>query len=140
MRYIIPGDPIPWKAHKGYGKRSYSPNYPQKKAAEWEIFIQHSELERGLKQPLPPLEDPVRIDFVFEMPIPKSKKKLAKRVRDGEEIPHATRPDLTNLKKFSEDCLTGVVIKDDNINVEGYSKKIYSLEPKTIITITPYGL
>jgi len=136
MQYVIPGDPTPWQAHKGYGKKSYSPKYCEKKRAQWELFIQHAKAKGGLISSKELIDRPIRIDFLFCMPIPKSKPKILKQVKNGEEVYHSSKPDLTNLKKFSEDALKGIVIKDDNINVEGFAKKIYSLTPQTIITIS----
>src|SRR5271165_1596719 len=102
MMYEISGEPVPWKAHKGFGKRSYSPNHDRKNAARWELAIQreHAQL----------YDKPVRLIFEFQMPLPKNaNKKMKKRLEEGEMIVHKTRPDLTNLQKFAEDCLIGTV-------------------------------
>jgi len=136
MQYVIPGEPTPWQAHKGYGKKSYSPKYCEKKRAQWELFVQHAQTHGGLSSSKDLIDYPVRIDFIFYMPIPKYKKSILKRVQAGEEVYHSCRCDRTNLQKFAEDCLIGTVIKDDNINVEGFAKKVYSLKPQTIITIS----
>ena len=83
----------------------------------------------------PPLEVPIKVRFSFEMPIPKStysKKALAML---KEEIKHTKKPDISNLIKFTEDCLNGIVWKDDSQIVYLAGGKFYSDEPKTIIMI-----
>ncbi len=126
--YNIPYPPVPWTAHKGYGKKSFNPKYKEKEAASWQVKLQHDHR--------PIINAPVRIDLQFEMPIPDSMpKRLQKRIDAGEKIFHDKRPDRDNMQKFCIDCLIGTVIKDDNIVVCGYSEKYYSRSPRTIITV-----
>src|SRR5271154_3727937 len=111
--YEITGqEPTAWSAHKGNGERSYNPKYKQKLAAQWQLKIQHS--GRHL------ITGAVRVDFFFEVPIPKSMpKKLVARIKGGEKIYCTKRPDRTNYIKANEDFLTGTVLFDDNIVVAG---------------------
>lgn len=127
--YEIIGEPTAWAAHSGYGKRSYSKHTPAKTAAQWQLKIQHN------GRPL--IEGAVRVDFFFEMPIPKSMpKKIRKRIAEGEKVWFTKRPDGTNLRKLQEDALTGTVLFDDNIVVSGETQKYYARgEPKTIIVV-----
>lgn len=46
-----------------------------------------------------------------------------------------TRGDRGNYLKFLEDCLIGIVIKDDSIIVDGPVRKVYGEKGKTIIKI-----
>lgn len=127
-RYVIPMEPVAWTAHKGFGRKSFNPHYKEKEAAMWHLRKQHAEKDV--------LECPVMLEFLFEMPIPKSmpKKKL-QLIEQGEKIFHVKRKDLTNCIKFAEDCLKGIVIKDDNQVCITKAQKYYSLEPKIIIHI-----
>ena len=52
-------------------------------------------------------------------------------------IDHIVRPDCTNMQKFYEDCLKGIVIADDSQVVESIARKRYSDHPRTVITIKP---
>lgn len=65
------------------------------------------------------------------MPIPKKLSKKNRMLVVG--IPHSKRPDLTNLIKFTEDALNGVLWEDDSIIYEIYAKKVYGETPKTVI-------
>lgn len=128
MKYIIPGAPVAWSSHKGFGKKSFSPHYKEKQAAQYFLRQQHGNL--------PILDTAISVDFYFEMPIPSSMpKRVQKRIDAGEKIYHISRKDRSNCLKFAEDCLTGIVIKDDNIICDGNAQKYYSRDPKTIITI-----
>ena len=129
MMYIIPGEPTAWASHNRNGKRNFSPHYEAKKTAQWNLKIQHGDL--------PLITNAIRVDFLFEMPIPKSMpKKLQKLVDAGVKVYHTRRKDRSNCLKFAEDCLTGIVIYDDNIICCGKTEKYYSRTPQTIIYIT----
>lgn len=67
------------------------------------------------------------------MPIPKSYSKKARLKSIGE--PHQKKPDISNLIKFTEDALNEILWEDDSVIAEIKAKKIYSEEPKTIITV-----
>lgn len=127
-RYEISGNPVPWAAHKGYGKRSYSIRHKDKEKAQWELKVQHG------KRPLH--KGKVRVDFFFEMPIPESMSRTLKaKIHEGKKIYHDKRPDRSNLEKHAADCLTRAILHDDNIIVSGWTEKYYSEKPKTIILI-----
>lgn len=127
--YEISGAPVSWKSHKGSGKKSYSPRIREKKAAQWELKVQHGQ------RPL--FTGAVRIDFLFEMPVPKSMpKKLRDQIADGKKVWCPTRKDRTNCLKHAEDCLVGPVLYDDNIVVSGETEKYYAQgSPRTLIII-----
>jgi hypothetical protein len=55
----------------------------------------------------------------------------------GLENDHDVKPDLSNLIKFYEDCANGILFHDDKQIVELKSKKKYSLNPRTVITVMP---
>ena len=125
MKFVVDGVPTAWSSHKGYGKRSYSLHTPKKQAFQRKIRQQYDG---------PLFDSPISLSITFEMPIPESFSKK-KRLKI-EAIPfHTSRPDLTNLQKFAEDCLSGIVISDDKIVVKTSSQKYYSKSPQTIIEI-----
>lgn len=127
--YVIEGEPVAWTTHRGEGKTSFNPNFMQKKAAHWDLTIQHN------GRPL--YTRAVRVDFFFEMPIPKSMpKNIKKRIEAGEIVWHEKRKDRSNLEKHAADCLTGTVLYDDNIIVCGETQKYYARgNPKTRIIV-----
>jgi len=127
--YEISGPPVPWASHKGTGRKSYSPRSREKKAAQWELSIQHAHR--------PPITGAVRVDFFFEVPVPKSMPKRERlKIAAGEKVWCTKRPDRTNYIKHIEDSLSGTVLSDDNIVVAGETQKYYAKgSPRTLIHI-----
>lgn len=123
--------PVPWKAHAGYGRKSWNPRHAEKEYYQWKIKQQY-------KNNLP-LDAPVVIVCVFYMPIPIStSRKNTERMLRG-EIHHIKRPDTTNLFKFLEDTIKGIIIKDDSQVVQIKAEKLYSTNPRTELKIMVAG-
>jgi Holliday junction resolvase RusA-like endonuclease len=106
IQLTIEGTPTPWAAHKGFGRRAYNPRHKEK------IFVQGQLRQQWKKSPL---DKTLRIIFEFYIPVPKSASKK-ERERMLSQKWHDRKPDTTNLLKFAEDTLKGIVIKDDNKN------------------------
>ena len=87
-------------------------------------------IERGI---------PVELLCRFYFPVPKSDKKLLRRVQEGELVFHVIKPDLSNCIKFIEDCWNDFVFHDDAQIVRISALKYYSLEPRTGITVATLG-
>ena len=124
--FLIEGHPVPWAAHKGFGRRSFNPRFKEKSYFQWKIREQY-------KSTL--LKGPVHIFFEFLFSIPKSvsKKNRIKMINHLEH--HTKRPDVSNCVKFTEDCLKGIVIEDDSQVVYLSASKGYSEHPCTKVHI-----
>ena len=120
-------NPVPWKAHGGYGRKSFNPRYAEKEYYQWQIKRQYASNN--------PIEGAVGILYHFYMPIPESASKKRKLEMMDSAIFHITRPDTSNLLKFAEDTLKGLVIKDDSQVVELTAYKKYAEHPRTEIKI-----
>ena len=124
--------PVPWTPSRVTRFRhAYNPKYKEKEYAQWQIKSQWSK---------EPISAPTTLVFTFHMPIPSgtSKKKLEKMLKG--EVRHDKRPDTTNLIKFAEDCLNGIVLVDDSQVYKIIAEKIYSLAPRTVIQVFPIDL
>jgi len=76
-----------------------------------------------------PLNVPLKVTFVFYMPILKSWSKKKTRRMIG--APHVKKPDLSNLVKLVEDAGNGIVWEDDNLIYHyGDSRKVYDPNPR----------
>lgn len=124
---IIPGNPVPWAAHQGYGNRAYNPRAKDRARIEREIRAQYFRT---------PLSCAVAVTYHFFMPIPTTESKKNKSLMASNAIKHCKRPDVTNLIKFLEDCLKGLVIVDDNQVCEIMARKSYSELPRSLIQIS----
>jgi Holliday junction resolvase RusA-like endonuclease len=87
-----------------------------KQAIQWQIAVQNKEETI--------FENPVEVDVVFFMPIPKSWSK-PKRMRHA-FTPHKTKPDIDNILKGLFDALNGLIWKDDNIVAKVSATKVYT--------------
>lgn len=72
----------------------------------------------------------------FFMPIPKSLHKQDRQAAEEEMLKHNKKPDVDNLLKLYLDVLTSVVIKDDNAVELAPCRKIYSMNPRTVLFIS----
>lgn len=132
IEFNIFGPLTPWAAHQGSGKKSYNPRSLERKSVQWQ-------LRNIYRSPL--LSQPLSISFTYHIRIPKSINfEIRNKMLSGKIRP-TKRPDLTNLTKFYEDCLKGIVITDDSIIIEKYEEKLYCdtlfIGPTVVITIDP---
>ena len=121
----IPGPPVPWTARVvTRSGHSYSPKIVEKSRCR--ILVRQQYKSK-------PLEGAIFLEIYFHMPIRASLSKKKATALIG--TPHMFKPDCTNLQKFIEDCLTGIVFKDDQQVWKILSYKKYSENPKTVIHI-----
>lgn len=125
IELIIPLPPVPWQASIKGKNTFYDPKEKEKRCVRFYLREQYEG---------DPIRDFTVLYFEFYFKIPKyiTKKKLA-LINDGYLFP--TRSDCTNLQKLYEDCLKGIVIKDDRQVVKIYSEKFYGFQEKTVIRV-----
>src|SRR5579885_1334624 len=119
--------PVPWAAHRGFGRKSFNPRFKEKEFYQWQIKSHFNQSS--------PIQGAVRVDAVYHMAVPKTSKVRRLQMLNG-MIHHLSRPDIDNLNKFLCDCLKTIVFEDDNQVVEINAKKIYGERPKTVVNIT----
>jgi Holliday junction resolvase RusA-like endonuclease len=85
----------------------------------------------------PPIEAPVRIELLIELPIPASwsKRKAADAITG--HIRPTSRPDVDNYLKAILDAINSIVIADDAQVVEVFAKKKFGIAPKMLMTVYP---
>lgn len=125
----IPFDPVPWSAPRlGRNGHVFDIRERDKRAIRCCIKNQYEgPLHSGICA--------LSFDFVF--PVPKSyNKKNRQLALELELVP--TKCDCTNLQKLYEDCLKGIVIKDDRNVFMILSKKRFGQKGSVTIRIYPY--
>jgi Holliday junction resolvase RusA-like endonuclease len=129
---IINGEPVakgrPRMTRRGF---VYTPATTRK-------FEAHGRLAAQLAMDgRPPIEVPVRIELLVELPVPASwsRRKTADAITG--HIRPTSRPDVDNYLKAILDAINTIVVADDAQVVEVYAKKKFSVAPKMIATIFP---
>lgn len=133
---IIPGNPIPQARMRHFTlkgiTRLYDPNAKDKQNIRKHLMKNYQNV-KCLRYP--------RLSFIFHMPIPKNVPKKQEHLYKLGILRHSKKPDVDNLLKLYLDCLTGMVLDDDNNVSLGFVDKLYHPEPKTIILLeeqTPF--
>jgi Holliday junction resolvase RusA-like endonuclease len=85
----------------------------------------------------PPIEAPVRIEVMAELPIPASWSERKKAEAITGTVRPTSRPDVDNYVKAILDAVNTIVVADDAQVVEVYAKKKFSVAPKMVATIFP---
>lgn len=119
----ILGQPVPWQRPRKNKNVFYDPQYIAKKNFAWAVKEKfYYEI----------LKKPFILILIYCLQIPKSlshKKQASLNAK-----PHNKRPDLSNYIKFTEDALNGICWLDDCLISSIHASKLWSYEPKTIIT------
>lgn len=143
IQITIEGNPIP-KARARVVRRgglsiSYDPKEKEKENVQKKMIDESNKEFFGKKGEIDhkpsnlAMAEFLDVDIEFHMPIPKSFSN-SKRIRIKGTF-HNKKPDGSNLFKFYEDCANGILFKDDSKIVKASFKKVYSENPKTIITV-----
>jgi Endodeoxyribonuclease RusA len=87
----------------------------------------------------PPIEVPVRLELVVELPIPDSWSGRRRALAVTSDLLPTSRPDLDNYIKAGLDGLNEIVVRDDSQIVEISARKRFSIAPKLVMTVFPLG-
>lgn len=130
----IPGEPLAKKRPKFAKRGNFVSVYdPGKKESDAIRLIVQSQW------PHKPIETPIELMIVFNMPIPASWSKKRKEHALKAAF-HFSKPDLDNLLKFVADVLTGIVFIDDRQIYKITAEKKYAEIPRTEIKIIASNL
>jgi Holliday junction resolvase RusA-like endonuclease len=129
---IIAGEPVakarPRMTRRGF---AYTPAHTRKYEAHGRLAAQLAMDGR------PPIDVPVRIELLVELPAPASWSKRKSTDAITGSIRPTSRPDVDNCLKAILDAINTIVVADDAQVVEVYAKKKFSVAPKMIATIFP---
>ena len=83
------------------------------------------------------LDEPLQLELLAEMPIPASWSKRKRNAAILGIVRPTGRPDLDNVYKLMADAFNGVVFRDDALIVTMRCRKIYGLQPKLVVCVSP---
>lgn len=144
MKITIPGDPIA-KARARVTKAgfAYDPQWDIKQRVC--LYLKNSvrefyeKSENRIEGHKIAIGESFIVDWTFFMPIPKSFNQSKKNACQWGFIEHITKPDLSNLVKFYEDCANGILWPDDSQIFSCQIKKEYSIHPRIEIDMTTHS-
>jgi Holliday junction resolvase RusA-like endonuclease len=129
---VIAGEPVakarPRATRKGF---VYTPAHVRKYEAHGRLAAQLAMGER------PPIETPVRLELVAELPIPASWSGRKRALAIAGDLLPTSRPDIDNYIKSGLDSLNEIVMRDDSQIVEISARKRFSVAPKLVMTAFP---
>lgn len=127
MKYVVPGTPVPLQRPRyGVGPRPFDAQKHQKLEFKNCVESQHGNL--------PFYTNPIQLIAFFYFMIPKTS---ATRAEELMNTPHTFRPDTSNLIKFVEDSIEGIVYRDDSIVYLAFGMKLWSDVARTEFVIIP---
>jgi len=134
FEFVVLGNPVPLARPRFFvrgGKpRVYDGQFWQKQQTK-------NELRKQRKRTQMPKISSFRVEMTFHMPVAQSLLVGQKNRLLWGFSEHNTKPDLSNLIKFYEDCLIGVIFSDDALISSVKARKCYSSQPRTEIKIMP---
>jgi Holliday junction resolvase RusA-like endonuclease len=84
-----------------------------------------------------PLREPVRVEVLVELEVPRSWPQARRLAAIAGEIMPVAKPDVDNLAKTALDAINTVVIADDGQIVELRARKRYGAAAKMVATVFP---
>jgi Holliday junction resolvase RusA-like endonuclease len=129
---IIQGEPVA-KARPRATRRGfvYTPAATRKYGAHGRLAAQLAMGDR------PPIEAPVRIELLVELPVPASWSERKRAAAIVGDVRPTSRPDIDNFLKAILDAINGIVVADDSQAVEVHATKKFGLVPKMLATVFP---
>jgi len=130
-QFTVYGKPEVWQRARRNGKQYYTHATQEKyqKAVAWSARAARVPLHQGL----------VAVQILFYLPIPSTvTKKASREALEGAWAP--SQKDLDNLAKNHLDALNEVAYVDDRQVVRLTLSKLYSTEPRAVVTITEIGV
>jgi Holliday junction resolvase RusA-like endonuclease len=129
---VIAGEPVakarPRVTRRGF---AYTPAHTRKYEAHGRLAAQLAMGDR------PPIEAPVRLELVAELPIPASWSGRKHALATTGDLLPTSRPDIDNYIKAGLDSLNEIVVRDDSQIVEITARKRFSIAPKLVMTVFP---
>lgn len=132
ISFTVYGNPFGWQ-RAGQNHKTGAV-YTQPKTKAWEQTIAYA--YKALCGPrMFPTKTPLALTVYAYIPIPKSASETLRAQMLSGEVRPTVKPDGDNIAKLVADALNGIAYDDDKCIVDWLSRKFYSDDPRTEITI-----
>lgn len=132
MKFVIDLAPKP-QSRPRFTK--YGRPYELKDMKEYKLAVERSVKEQMNGNKLVDVPISVSMTFYIEPPQYISKVKRNASALNDERLNVMRKPDIDNYVKAILDSMNDIVFKDDGQISELYAKKVYSLRPRTEVTV-----
>lgn len=137
VKFFVPGIPRP-AGSKNTFKHSRTGNIvvtdsSGKPGREWRAVVKDFAMQQN---PGKPLSGPLYLKAWFYFPRPKAHYgtgRNASNLKPSAPSEHTTKPDTTKLLRAVEDCLAGILFKDDCQITRQYAEKIYCIPELSMV-------
>jgi len=125
MKLEVYGKPIALARHRHFKGGTFNPQASLMKRYAWHVVS----LLDDKYEPFSQID--LKLKYCFHPP----KSWSAKKKKAAIGGPKASKPDLSNLIKFTEDALNGVLWEDDRLIIRIQAEKVYDEWEGTIIEV-----
>lgn len=132
ITFTIPGQPKGKQRPKVTMRGNFAHAYTPKETTNYENYVK---VMFQICKDKVFLDGPIRAEIVAYFPIPKSTSKKNRTLMLSGGIKYTKKIDCDNLAKIVLDSLNGIAYKDDAQVYELSVKKLYSDEPKVVVTL-----
>lgn len=106
--------------------RCYDPSTAYKTQLQWQLKV---------FAPKQVFLGPVKVDYAFYLPIPKSTSWIKQEQMIIGLIHHVKKPDLDNLAYVVTNAMKGIIYKDDSQIVFKTERKLYGKTPHIVVKV-----
>lgn len=133
ITFTVPGQPKGKQRPKVTMQGNFAHAYTPKETTNYENYVK---VMFQICKDKAFLDGAIRAEIIAYFPIPKSTSKKNRALMLSGDIKYTKKIDCDNLAKIVLDSLNGIAYKDDAQVYELSVKKLYSDEPKVVVTLT----
>jgi Holliday junction resolvase RusA-like endonuclease len=143
IRIVLSGEPTPYRERQrafqtGKTGVPITYSYKVKSTRVYQDWLRKE--AQNVMKGRQPFDCPIVMIMTAYMPIPQSMRKGDRALAERELLPHAVRPDQTQILKAAEDAFNKVVWTDDARVCRHILGKFYSPRPRLEIEVRPFRL
>lgn len=133
---VLLGNPVPFARMRTGGGHHFIPDKQRNYSAALRLAAHQEMLHSNMMI----FVEPVCVSLRAEMAIPASWSKKKQQAALLGEVRPAGKPDIDNIYKLVADAFNSVVWRDDALVVDVQMRKVYSMQPKIVVTVAPVAV
>ena len=131
----IAGEPMAVQSVRAVRMGKSIRTFQPKKVEDWKSYVRVNILSQ-LPEGWQVLDEPLAVEYTLKFPPLKSMRKAElKAIEAGDTVYKPKKPDFDNCLKGLNDCLSGIVWRDDALVVKATVEKVYAVNPEIEVII-----